>query len=119
MDPDARTVDGSGNGNSDRKGREPVPGSVQDLLAGSDASVLDLVDHVLNQGVVIQAELILGVADVDLIYLRLSALLCAVDRILEDGPGPADPARQPELPGMERGTAARRQDDRDTGELRT
>jgi hypothetical protein len=42
--------------------------------------VLDLVDHVLNKGVVLEGEVVLGLADVDLIYLRLAALLCAADR---------------------------------------
>jgi hypothetical protein len=30
----------------------------------------------------IQGEVVLGVAGVDLVYLRLNALLCAADRIL-------------------------------------
>jgi hypothetical protein len=47
-----------------------------------DASLLDLVDNVLTKGVLIEGEVILGLADVDLVYLRLSALLCAADRIL-------------------------------------
>ena len=46
-----------------------------------DASLLDLVDHVLNKGVVVTGDLMLGLADVDLVYLRLTALLCAADRV--------------------------------------
>lgn len=49
-----------------------------------DASLLDLVDHVLTKGIVLSGELVLGVADVDLVYLRLAAVLCAADRVLED-----------------------------------
>lgn len=49
------------------------------LLAAGEGSLLDLVDHLLNQGVVLQAEVILGLAGVDLVYLRLTALLCAAD----------------------------------------
>jgi hypothetical protein len=52
------------------------------LLQQADASLLDLVDHVLNQGVVIEGEIVLGLANVDLVYLRLSAILCAADRLL-------------------------------------
>lgn len=52
------------------------------LLDDPDASLLDLVDHLLNQGVVVSGELVLGLAEVDLIYVRLSALLCAADRVL-------------------------------------
>ena len=55
------------------------------VLEDVDASLLDIVDHVLTKGVVLTGDLVLGVADVDLIYLRLSAILCAADRVL--GPG--------------------------------
>jgi hypothetical protein len=51
------------------------------LLEEADASLLDLVDNVLTKGVVISGEIILGLANVDLVYLRLSAVLCAADRI--------------------------------------
>jgi hypothetical protein len=63
-----------------KRGRE-----VDRLLQQADASLLDLVDHVLNQGVVIEGEIILGLAGVDLVYLRLSAILCAADRLLAAG----------------------------------
>jgi len=53
------------------------------LLEDADASLLDLIDNVLTKGVVITGDLVLGVAQVDLVYLRLSALLCAADRMLE------------------------------------
>ena len=55
----------------------PVP-----LLDDADVSLLDVIDHVLNQGVVISGELTIGVADVDLIYVRLLALVCSADRLL-------------------------------------
>ena len=45
------------------------------------ASVLDLIDNLLNKGVMLNADVILALANVDLVYLRLSALLCAADRI--------------------------------------
>ena len=66
----------------------PVP-----LLEEADVSLLDVIDHVLNQGVVISGELTLGVADVDLIYVRLLALVCSADRMLSSGaePGAASP----------------------------
>ena len=59
---------------------------VQEIIEEGDASLLDLVDHVLDKGVVLTGEVILGLADVDLIYLRLSALLCATDRVLPKKP---------------------------------
>ena len=54
----------------------------EDILEGADASLLEIIDHVLNKGVMVHGELILGVAGVDLIYLRLSAVLCAADKVL-------------------------------------
>jgi gas vesicle structural protein len=48
----------------------------------TDASLLDLVDNLLNKGVVITGDLTLGLANVDLVYVQLSALLAAADRVL-------------------------------------
>ena len=65
--------------------------AVIDLTAGQpavieplapEASVLDVLDRVVAKGTMLHGELTLGVAGVDLISLRLSALLCAADRIL-------------------------------------
>jgi hypothetical protein len=72
-----------------------------DLLDGADGSLLELVDHLLNQGVVLTGEVVLGLAGVDLIYLRLSLLLCAADRILE--PSPPAPLPAPSTLPRERG----------------
>ena len=47
----------------------------------SDTSLLDVIDSLLNKGVVLNADIILALANVDLVYLRLSALLCAADRV--------------------------------------
>jgi hypothetical protein len=48
----------------------------------SETSLVDVIDNLLNRGVVLNADIILALADVDLVYLRLSALLCAADRII-------------------------------------
>jgi hypothetical protein len=57
------------------------PPETRALLEEADASLLDLVDNVLTKGVVIDGEIMLGLAGVDLIYLRLGVVLCAADRI--------------------------------------
>jgi hypothetical protein len=54
----------------------------QRILDPAETSVVDVLDHVLAKGVMATGDVTLGVAGVDLIYLRLSALLCAVDRVL-------------------------------------
>ena len=56
--------------------------TVARIIDDSDASLLDVVDNLLNRGVVLSADVILSLANVDLVYLRLSALLCAADRVL-------------------------------------
>jgi hypothetical protein len=68
-----------------RKGplRRPSRGAPRlAILGGREASLLDLVDNVLNKGVVVSGDVVIGLADVDLLYLRISALLCAADRVL-------------------------------------
>jgi gas vesicle protein GvpA/GvpJ/GvpM family len=62
-----------------------------ELIDGSEVSLLETIDHLLNQGVVLTGDVVLGLAGIDLIYLRLSVLLCAADRIL--------PRRKPEADG--------------------
>ena len=55
---------------------------IASLVPAQETSLADVIDNLLNRGVVLNAELILALADVDLIYVRLSALLCAADRLL-------------------------------------
>lgn len=51
-------------------------------ILDDDSTLLDLIDNLLEKGVMLNADLILALADVDLVYVRLSALLCAADRVL-------------------------------------
>jgi hypothetical protein len=51
------------------------------MLERADPSLLELIDHVLNKGVVLSGEVTLGLAGIDLIYVRLLALICAADRV--------------------------------------
>jgi gas vesicle protein GvpA/GvpJ/GvpM family len=67
--------------------RKPaVRSDIELVLDAPDASVLDVLDHLLNKGVMLNADVTLGVAGIDLIYLRLSSLLCAADRVLPHAP---------------------------------
>lgn len=52
------------------------------ILETPQSSILDLIDELLDKGVMANGDVSLGVAGIDLIYLRLSTLLCAADRIL-------------------------------------
>ena len=52
------------------------------VLDAPDSTLLDALDHLLNKGVMVDGDVTLGVAGVDLIYLRLSSILAAADRVL-------------------------------------
>ena len=68
-----------------KRGRiaRPVPRQfAARIIDEADSSLLDVIDNLLNRGVVLNADLILALANVDLVYVRLSALLCAADRLL-------------------------------------
>lgn len=49
------------------------------LAEQDDVSLLDILDHVLNAGVVIHGSLIISLAGVDLIYLGLNVVLTSVE----------------------------------------
>jgi Gas vesicle protein len=59
-----------------------APSVADAVLETPDSSVLDLLDRLLNKGVTATGDVTLGVAGIDLIYLRLSTLLCAADRVM-------------------------------------
>jgi hypothetical protein len=45
----------------------------------TDVTILDLLDRALDKGVLLWGELVLSIADVDLVYVGLKAMLCSVD----------------------------------------
>ena len=54
---------------------------LSELTAAPADSLLDLVDSLLNKGAVVTGDVVLGLAGIDLVYLKLSALLAAADRV--------------------------------------
>jgi len=73
------------------------------LIAANDPenelSLLDLLDHVLNSGVVIQGSLVISLAGVDLVYVGLNVVLTSVETAMRSIE--ASPARA--LPGARQG----------------
>ena len=59
-----------------------TPSIAEHVLDVPNESVLDLLDHVLAKGVLATGDVTLGVAGIDLIYLKLSTILCEADRVL-------------------------------------
>jgi hypothetical protein len=73
------------------------------VLEPPEASLLDLLDRLLDKGVMANGDVMIGVAGVDLIYVRLAALLCAADRVLPRDPSaPKRKTRRHRLPGERR-----------------
>jgi hypothetical protein len=63
------------------------------IIDEDESSLIDLIDNLLQKGVMLNADLILALANVDLVYIRLSALLCAADRVMPPRAGPSTPLR--------------------------
>lgn len=75
--------------------KRELPQTVADeVLESPQESVLDVIDHLLNKGVMLNGDVTLGVAGVDLVYLRLGALLAAADRVLPGFERGGPPARR-------------------------
>jgi gas vesicle protein GvpA/GvpJ/GvpM family len=55
----------------------PLTGSAEEEI-----SLLEILDHVLNAGVVIHGSLVISVAGVDLVYLGLNVVLTSVETAL-------------------------------------
>ena len=53
----------------------------EDALMSREGRLVDLVDGLLDHGVVLHGELWLTVADVDLVYLGISAILTTPDKL--------------------------------------
>jgi hypothetical protein len=53
------------------------------IFSGDDAenetSLLDILDHVLNQGVILRGNLVISLAGVDLVYVGLDVILTSVE----------------------------------------
>jgi hypothetical protein len=56
-----------------------------DLAGESGATVVELLDRVLHTGVVLAGDVLITVADIELIYLRLQLLLSSVETARQAG----------------------------------
>ena len=65
-----------------RKRAQPATSDADLILESQhEATLLDMIDKLLDKGVVMNGDVVLGVAGVDLVYLRLATLLTAIDRV--------------------------------------
>jgi hypothetical protein len=58
--------------------------NVERVRRGAEVSLVDLVDRLLDGGVVIHGDITLAVADVDLLYVGLRALVSSVETLERD-----------------------------------
>ena len=63
-----------------------------DLIGQSDATVLELLDRLLNAGVVLAGDVAINVADIELVYLRLQVMLSSAETARQAGWLPDKPA---------------------------
>lgn len=52
---------------------------ISEEFEGTDVSLLETLDHVLNRGLVIAGEITISVADIDLIFVGLNVLVSSVE----------------------------------------
>jgi gas vesicle structural protein len=57
------------------------PATLESPAHGRDIGLVDLIDRLLDGGVVIHGDITLAVADVDLLYVGLRALVASVETI--------------------------------------
>jgi hypothetical protein len=57
-----------------------------EVLGGGDGevSLLEILDHVLNSGVVIHGSLVISLAGVDLVYLGLNVVLTSIETAIRN-----------------------------------
>jgi hypothetical protein len=81
-------------------GREPVnrarrdPSAAERARREREVSLLEMIDRLLAGGVVIHGDITLAVADVDLLYVGLRAIIASVDKVGVDLIGPLDRPRE-------------------------
>jgi hypothetical protein len=54
---------------------------MNEVITNEHVTLLELLDRLLNKGVMIWGDLVISVAGIDLVYLRLQVLLSAVETL--------------------------------------
>jgi hypothetical protein len=69
----------------DLLGASWTPAQSEEYDETSPVSLCEVLDRVLTKGVVVSGDVVISVADVDLLYLRVQVLLCSADKAEEIG----------------------------------
>lgn len=81
-----------------------IPTTIDQTIQKStstNASLVDVLDRVLDKGAVVCGDLVISIADVDLISLNLSLFLASIERVREKGFGRRSKAEEAELRDLE------------------
>ncbi len=72
-----------------------APGTVvfSDTSGDDQISLVDILDHVLNQGVIVRGNLIISLAGVDLVYVGLDVILTSVETAMRHIAATSQPPR--------------------------
>ena len=62
-------------------GRSNSGGRTSQAMRERDVALLELLDRILDKGVVIAGDVVISVADIDLIYVGLKVILTSVDTL--------------------------------------
>jgi gas vesicle structural protein len=63
---------------------EPAATQTLTIDGENDISLLEILDHVLNSGVVIHGSIVISLAGVDLVYVGLNVILTSVETALRN-----------------------------------
>lgn len=63
---------------------DPAPIQTVTIEGENDISLLDILDHVLNSGVILHGSLVISLAGVDLVYVGLNVILTSVETALRN-----------------------------------
>ncbi|MDQ0482397.1 gas vesicle protein [Guptibacillus hwajinpoensis] len=61
--------------------------TVRESIENKDIALIDILDVILDKGVVIKADLIISIANVDLVYLDLRVLISSVETLVQHKQG--------------------------------
>ncbi len=61
--------------------------NLNNLSREKNVTLLELLDLILDKGVVISGDIIISVADVDLVYMGLRVVLASLDKLYPPGDG--------------------------------
>ena len=61
--------------------------TVRESIENKDIALIDILDVILDKGVAIKADLIISIADVDLVYLDLRVLISSVETLVQHKQG--------------------------------